>query len=106
MENRNFEKVKTILVGIFPSFNTYVDEDTETLHSLFQDFIYFYGKHQSTFEKKQLQHLAEFIDSAIEIQDDLENAVSTCFLEHLRQINAEKALKPLLTQSAKERLHV
>ena len=103
MENRNFEDVKTILVYIFPAFEEYIDEDTEALDSLFQDFIYFYGKNE--FQEKQLQHLAKFINEAVELQDDLENAISTCFLEHLRQIKGDEILRPLLTKQAKERLH-
>jgi hypothetical protein len=46
----------------------------------------------------QLLGLAELVSQSVAITDNLENAVGTCFLEHLRQIDRQghlwKCLSP------------
>ena len=47
---------------------------------------------------------AKLINEAVDAGGDLENAVSTGFLEHLHQIEATKYLLPYLTERAKQEL--
>src|SRR5439155_2408023 len=54
---------------------------------------------------RQVRQLAELINQAVEAPDELENAVSTCFLEHLRQVRTYKVLAPHLSTQAKRRTH-
>ena len=49
----------------------------------------------------QLQALGAVFNQAVAEDDILENAVSTCLLEHLRQIHAYEALSPYLDERAK-----
>jgi hypothetical protein len=49
----------------------------------------------------QLQALGMVLNQAVAEDDALENAVSTCFLEHLRQINGYQALEAYLDERAK-----
>lgn len=110
MENRNLEEVKIILTEIFPSYAEQLAEDEKydeewgyTLHSLFRDFIYYFSKNIDGFSEKQLNKFAAFVNEAVEKDDDLENAISTCFLEHLYQVNIVKPLKPLLSKQVNKR---
>ena len=99
------------LTRIFPAFaETLSDPDLEedsasTYHSVMQPFTVYFGAHHSGCSQSQLAQLASLINAAVERADDLENAVATCFLEHLRQLRAEKAMARLLSSAAKKRLH-
>ena len=100
------------LVRVFPDFveeHTAADleeserDGTPTLHSVMIPFMQFFGGVQRTLSAKQLKELSTLLNDAVELDDDLENAVSTCFLEHLRQIGGYKALAPFLSKRAKEK---
>ena len=111
MENRNLEEVEKTLVKVFPSYASQLEKDKQddewgySLHSLFRDFLHFFSKNEGSFTEKQLKNFAEFVNESVVEKDDLENAISTCFLEHLSQVNAAKAVKPLLSSQAKECMH-
>jgi hypothetical protein len=68
-------------------------------------FTQCFGRVQRALSAKQLKGLGALLSDAVELDDDLENAVSTCFLEHLRQIGGYRALAPFLSERAKERTH-
>ena len=96
------------MVTICPSFreaweteNPYLNEDGSfTFHSVFIEFASFFGSASFQSSTKQLQSIAALINSAIETPGALENAVSTCFLEHLVQIDGTKSLHPYLSKQA------
>jgi len=72
-----------------------------TLHFVMQRFTEFFGGAQSSLSDRQLAALGAWISQAVENDHDLENAVSTCFLEHLHQIRGYRTLGPHLTALAK-----
>jgi hypothetical protein len=80
-------------------------DDTATLHSVMSPFTQFFGGHQSASTDKQLKALSALLNDAVSVDDELENAVSTCFLEHLRQIRSYKVLVPYLSAMAKRKTH-
>jgi hypothetical protein len=85
----------TALRDLFPDFG---DEDLAqdvraggaSLHTVMMEF-------SSTFQAasaqpSQLAGLAALIGQCVSIPDELESAVGTCLLEHLRQIDKSRAL--------------
>ena len=72
-----------------------------SFHSVMMAFTDHFGESQANFSRKQIERLSEFINSSVEFDDKLENAVSTCLLEHLRQIEGYTTLAPFLSARAK-----
>jgi hypothetical protein len=104
------QELSASLEAIFPEFGSEdVLHDVETadygLHSVMRYFAEYFGAEGSNASEKQLQALGGLIDEAVAVDDQLENAVSTCMLEHLRQIKAYKILSPYLSRKAKQRTH-
>jgi hypothetical protein len=96
--------------GIFPQFGEEEDvvEDVRDagdigLHCVMGHFVDFFVENHSQFTDRQLASLGELLNEAVAVNDNLENAVATCMLEHLRQINGYKALSPYLSQTAKDK---
>jgi hypothetical protein len=98
-----------LLTKIFPGFSADCEEieiesDT-TLHFVMMDFTPYFSGKLETFSENQLKKLALFINDAVSVDDNLENAVGTCFLEHLHQVCSYKALAPFLSRQAKDKTH-
>ena len=102
------------LILLFPDFaedHTAADLEeserngTPTLHSVMIPFTHYFGGAQRALSVRQLRELGMLLNDAVELDDDLENAVSTCFLEHLRQYDGYKALAPFLSKRAKDKTH-
>jgi hypothetical protein len=100
------------LVAVLPGFAAYhsradVEEaeqdQTATLHSVMAPFTQYFGRQSASLSEKQLKVLGKLVSEAVEVDDDLENAVSTCFLEHLHQIKSYRAIAPYLSDTAKAR---
>lgn len=95
--------------AIFPEFGSDVRDDLHTsnygLHAVMHRFTEYFGTVVSTASEKQLRALGGLIDEGVAVDDELENAVSTCMLEHLRQIKAYKTLSPYFSRKAKDRTH-
>jgi hypothetical protein len=100
------DELRNLLEQIFPNFSHEWedDEQSESLHHVMFVFTPFFGGQAGHAQPKQLEQLAKFINRSVQNDDKLENAISTCFLEHLHQINAERLLKPYLTDTAKRKL--
>jgi len=103
---KSAEETKTWLIKVFPSFEQEWDNDEKchSLHQVFQRFTPFFGSHAQSVSDKQLIALGDFINRAVE-DSTLENAASTCFLEHLKQIDSTKVLRPYLSKTAKRKTH-
>jgi len=91
------EQLRTVLVNLFPTFEAEIDEDTSygrevTFHTLMFDFTPFFGRNIKAFSEKQMRGLAELVNLAINVPGPLENAMSTCFLEHTKQIRVNREL--------------
>jgi hypothetical protein len=104
----------TELTEIFPDFiHDHTPEDLEeseregtpSLHSVMIPFTQYFGGAQQAASQQQLRALASLVNEAVSVDDNLENAVSTCFLEHLRQVRSYKTLAPFLSSTAKDKTH-
>ena len=109
MDHQSQGELLEALFVIFPRFRAEWLADLEgnvwpsdSLHSVYQSFLpYVAGIHPS---QDQLQRLAKMIDSAVAAGGNSDNAVSTCFLEHLSQVGLVRSLRPLLSAAARSRL--
>ena len=105
------QQLQEALVAIFPSFAAVLNEPpasesearAATFHSLMHDFAWFFGKEIGSFSDKQFEKLGELLTSSVEHEGLLENAVSTCFLEHTRQIKVNRKLAPRLAKAHAKR---
>lgn len=99
--------LRDLLFKVFPSFTNEWEEDEEdfTHHAVIIRFTEYFGKGEEPFSEKQISKLAEFINDSVVNDDELENAISTCFLEHLRQIRADRRLLHYLSKLAKKKMH-
>ena len=77
------------------------NNSTSSFHSVMIAFTDHFGEVRTKLSRKQIELLSEFINFSVEADDKLENAVSTCLLEHLHQIEAYKTLAPFLSNKAK-----
>ena len=98
-----------LLTEIFPGFSADCEEEEiqpdTTLHFVMADFTPYFSGNRDTFSESQLKQLGDFINDAVAVDDNLENAVCTCFLEHLHQVRSYKILAPYLSRHAKDKTH-
>lgn len=105
------------LCEIFPNFRGFWHDDERpaedglvdgvyykwTHHEVLSEFLAFFSKNYEAFSEKQLRQFGTWIEKAISGPTSLENAVSTCFLEHTRQSKINRVLAPYLPREAKRR---
>ncbi|MCL2310528.1 MAG: hypothetical protein FWC42_09745 [Proteobacteria bacterium] len=104
----SLEDATRFLVAIDSAFKAELErEETEelTLHCVMSLFAQYFGKNGGRFSEKQLRQLGEWLNFAVSAPGELENAVSTCFLEHTRQLKVNQLLAPYLSKLAKEKSH-
>ncbi len=82
------------------------EDEPETFHRVMREFTYSFGKAAGSLSPSQLQPIGSLVNAAVSHSDDLENAVATCFLEHLHQVHALKVLWPYLSQKARAECYV
>jgi hypothetical protein len=96
------------LIALDPPFETELElEDPQELnnHRIMMIFAKYFAANRASFSAKQLRRLGDWLNSAVAAGGELENAVSTCFLEHVRQLKVNRMLAPYLSQAAKDRTH-
>ena len=69
------------------------------------EFADYFARNYNAFSEKQLQQLGIWINDSVVASGNLENAVSTCFLEHSRQLKVNRVLAPYLSTFAKGKSH-
>lgn len=101
------EELLEELFIIFPQYRAAYDgpihDDTPTFHSVLMAFTPFFGGQVASFSEQQLRAFGELVSAAVAAGGSLENAFSTCLLEHLHQIRASRTFVPYLSVSARER---
>jgi hypothetical protein len=105
------EELQSALVAIFPSFAAVLDEpvdselepESATFHAVMRDFAWYFAKEAGSFSEKQFQLTAELLTRSVEQVGQLENAVSTCFLEHTRQLKVNRQLAPWFAKARAKR---
>ncbi|GHA22168.1 hypothetical protein GCM10008090_35010 [Arenicella chitinivorans] len=107
------EELKNSLISLFPFFaEELVEEEPEEFeyreelnhHHVWRCFSYTASKELVQAEMKTVRLLSELINKSVAAGGLVENAVSTCFLEHASQIGVKKVLKPHLSQLARQEL--
>ena len=100
-------ELRKSLLETFPKFQDEWEEDenSQSLHHVMGHFADFFGKHSHSMSDKQLIALGLFINKVVIHSDGIENAVSTCFLEHLHQLDPEHVMRPYLSKEAKKKGH-
>ena len=109
MDYNSSSEVLAGLTAIFPDFakeweadNPYIWDGEFSIHSVYMTFLDFLPAVSPNAD--QLQKTASFINEAVDAGGNSENAISTCFLEHVNQVRLGPKLKPLLTKEARRRL--
>ena len=94
------------IVAICPEFqaewkadNPYIVGDKFSVHTVYMSFLPYLAA--AGCSGKQLRKIAALVDHAVRAGGDSENAVATCFLEHVHQVGLTSALKPLLGSETK-----
>ena len=92
------------------------DEETEdrlvdgvhsdlTNHRLLMEFFDFFANGHRSFTEPQLQLLGAWLNEAIALDDDLSDAVSSCFLRNCREQQLDQSLAPFLSARARAKSH-
>jgi hypothetical protein len=92
---------------MFPAFDVSPPdefEDALSLHRVMREFLGWFAADARSCEPAVLAQLGRFLDEMVAIDDALENAVVTCFLEHLRQVRVNRVLAPYLAQATKQKM--
>lgn len=112
------QETLTQLYTIFPTFvASWAEEEAPaadglvdgvyyewTHHAVLRNFLEFFASNRESFTAKQLQTFGEWVNRAVSKEDELENAISTCFLEHAKQVGINRAIAPYLSANAKAKL--
>ena len=102
-------ELESTLVGMFPTFAAELISDADvppefgerSLHSVFFDFAPYFTRNVGSFSEKQLERFGQFLHAALQTTGQLENAVSTCFLEHAHQLRVNKQVRAALRKAAR-----
>ena len=109
------DELVSFLMELFPSFegewaianqefaenSEYMGSSSElTFHRVLQTFSPISTQLLETSSPKQVQTFCDFLNSAVAGGGNLENAVSTCLLEHASQLGIFKLLKSYLSGAA------
>lgn len=101
------------LAAIFPELRECWDDDANpwregdefTFHRVMLAFCDCIGARAGSATATQWRKLGGLINVAVEGDDPLENAVSTCLLEHLHQVGVRDQLWPHLARRARVKSH-
>ena len=88
------------------------DEETEdrlvdgvhselTHHRLAIEFLDFFAKNHATLTRQQVRALGGWVNEAVAVDDELGEAVASCFLRHYREQHLGRVLSPYLSAQAK-----
>ena len=98
------------LKAIFPAFERSWDQslfnapgEQAAAHGVLAEFSHFYRANYQSFTSSQLQQLSGALNNWLGGPDDeLDNAVATCFLENVAGEPCVEPLQPLLKSSARQ----
>jgi hypothetical protein len=107
------EALRDQISAIFPSFrkawdskdNPFIQDDgTFSYHGVMLALNDHFAE-LGPLSEVQIEGFSALLNSAVTTSDVFENAVSTCFLEHMHQMKLTKVLGPHLTREAKKKSH-
>ena len=87
-----------------PEFLGDVETGEANLHTVWTEFgSYFLPE---AWEPAKLSRLATLVHECVAVQDNLENATGTCFLEHLRQRDRRGVFRRYLSPEVKDYMRI
>jgi len=99
------EQTLQFLATLDPQFGVEWEREAEpgevTHHGLMQFFAQHFAHNHAKYSEKQLRRLGEWLSQSVASGGVIENAVSTCLLEHMRQLKINRVLAPYLSKEAK-----
>jgi hypothetical protein len=101
------EEMLLQLQELLPGFIRACEDEDEwpgherSFHSVARDLAHFFPQQCSSLTDKQLRAFADWINGMVAASGYLENAISTCFLEHSAQLGVYILLSPHLSSLAK-----
>jgi hypothetical protein len=108
------EQALEFLFTLFPAFEQewraddpgYEPSSGElTYHRIMFEFTQYFGGVAHSLTENQLKQFGAWVNVAVSKDGPLENAVSTCFLEHMHQVKVNRLLRPYLSNEAKGKSH-
>lgn len=108
--NAAAEAALQFLASTDPAFRAWWDEadhapDETTAHRVMAEFAEHFSRAHRDYAPRQLKALGHWLSEAVATEGALENAVSTCFLEHSRQLKVDRVLAPYLSKVARDKCH-
>ena len=96
-------------MALDPSFETEMENEGPpeefTHHQIVMIFAEYFSVNHRAFSERQLRSLGQWLSEAVAAGGEIENAVSTCLLEHSRQLKVNRVLAPYLSKQAKGGTH-
>lgn len=94
-----------VLAEFFPIFSDeLIDEEIHSYHWVLMLFAPISAQALESADERTIRRFCDLINQMVSAGGELENAVSTCFLEHASQIGVRKIIKPFLSREAKAEL--
>ena len=76
-----------------------------THHRLLMEFFDFFAANHRSLNEQQLRSLGAWLNEAVAVDDDLCDAVATCFLQNCREQNLDRSLAPFLSAHTRAKPH-
>ena len=96
------------LFAIFPEFRASYEgplyDEPLSYDSVLTAFTSDFGVQFRSSTDDQFRAFAAVVDEAISAGGELEHAFSTCFLEHLREVDVDRVFWPYLSSAAREHI--
>lgn len=107
------EDLLEFFISIFPEFeavwnaetNYFRDNNFYTAHGICSEFSHYFRENYREFSRQQLFLLFNKIEENVGIQeeeDEIDNALSTCFLENIAQTESGDYTKQFMGKNSKE----
>lgn len=99
------EGLAHVLAKFFPMFSEeLLDEEADSYHSVLMLFAPLSAQALELADERTIRRFCDLINQMVSAGGELENAVSTCFLEHASQIGVREIIRPFLNRDAKAEL--
>jgi hypothetical protein len=99
------------IIDLFPGFRDDWDEGEGygeigqyNFHAVFMELAPVCSGYLAVASPRKVQAFSALINDLVASGGDMENAVSTCLLEHASQVGIAKTIKPHLSQEARAEL--
>lgn len=104
----NKNELLKFLISVFPSFedawnsedNLFREKDNFTSHGVCAEFSHFFQSNYKDFSNEQLKVLFDEIEEISVNDDELTNAIHTCFLENIAQTESLDFSKSFIGKKA------